>query len=76
MLKGVKGYRYRVTVEPMEGPTGERIEQSPIVFEALNHDEILGRVECRRRRGEFDSDTGSLPDGRLKAFLGSRASTQ
>jgi len=24
----MKGYRYRITVEPLEGPKGQRIEQS------------------------------------------------
>jgi hypothetical protein len=62
------GYRYRITVEPVEGPKGERIEQHPLVFEAVNHDEILGLVERRRERGEFDRDeTASLIVG-LKLF--------
>jgi hypothetical protein len=64
----VKGYRYRITVEPLEGPKGERIEQSSLVFEAVNHDEILGLVERRRQRGEFDRDTSASLMIGLKLF--------
>lgn len=64
----MKGYRYRVTVEPLEGPKGERIEQSPLVFETVNHDEILGLVERRRQRGEFDDDTAASLIVGLKLF--------
>jgi len=62
------GYRYRITVEPIEGPKGERIEQDPLVFEAINHDEILGLVERRRERGEFDRDTAASLMVGLKLF--------
>jgi hypothetical protein len=62
------GYRYRITVEPIEGPKGERIEQVPLVFEAVNHDEILGLVQRRRERGEFDDNTAACMMVGLKLF--------
>lgn len=64
----VKGYRYRITVEPLDGPKGEPIEQAPLVFEAVNHDEIIGLVERRRQRGEFDTDTAASLMVGLKLF--------
>jgi hypothetical protein len=64
----MKGYRYRITVEPLEGPKGEPIGQPPLVFEAVNHDEILRLVERRRERGEFDSDTAASLMVGLKLF--------
>jgi hypothetical protein len=64
----VKGYRYRITVEPLEGPKGEPIEQPTLVFEAVNHDEIIGLVERRRDRGEFDRDTSASLIVGLKLF--------
>ena len=64
----MKGYRYRITVEQLEGPKGQRIEQSPLVFETVNHDEILGLVERRRQRGEFDHDTAASLIVGLKLF--------
>ncbi len=62
------GYRYRITVEPLEGPKGERIEQVPLVFEAVNHDEILALVERRCERGDFDRETTAALMVGLKLF--------
>lgn len=36
------GYRYRITVEPLTDKRGEPLEAETLVFEAENHDEILG----------------------------------
>lgn len=64
----MRGYRYRITVEPIEGPKGERIEQAPLVFEAANHDEILELVERRRQRRDFDGNTAACLMIGLKLF--------
>ena len=64
----MKGYRYRVTVEPIEGPRGEQIEHDPLIFEAVNHDEILGLVDRRRQGGEFDENTAACMMVGLKLF--------
>ena len=50
----MKGYRYRITVEPLADAKGEPIPQAPLVFEAGNHDELLGLAQRVRERGEFD----------------------
>src|SRR6476620_9849355 len=64
----MKGYRYRGTVEPIEGPRGEQIEHDPLTFEAVNHDEILGLVDRRRQSGEFDENTAACMMVGLKLF--------
>ncbi len=64
----MKGYRYRVTVEPLEDSKGEPIREAPLSFETVNHDELLGLVQRVRQRGEFDEDTAASLLIGLKLF--------
>ena len=64
----MKGYRYRITVEPLSDAKGEPIPQAPLVFEAVNHDELLGLAQRVRERGEFDENTAASLLIGLKLF--------
>ena len=50
-------YRYKITVEALNGAKGEPMEGRSLSFEAANHDDILGIVERMRTRLPFDADT-------------------
>jgi len=53
----MKKHRYRVTLEYIADTDGNPVNQEPLVFEAGNHDEIIGIVELARRRKLFDDET-------------------
>jgi hypothetical protein len=64
----MNSYRYRITVEALTDAKGQPVEGRSLVFEAANHDDILGIVERMRSRLPFDADTvASLGIG-LKLF--------
>lgn len=48
------GYRYRITVEPLTDKNGEPLDLAPLVFEAENHDEILGIVKRIQERDDLN----------------------
>lgn len=53
----MKQHRYRITLEYLADADGNPQDQAPLVFEAGNHDEIIGIVELVRSRGLFDAQT-------------------
>lgn len=53
----MKQHRYRITLEYIADSDGNPVSQAPLVFEAGNHDEIMGIVELVRRRELFDDQT-------------------
>jgi hypothetical protein len=50
-------HRYRITVEHIATPHAGEPLHPPLVFEAGNHDEILGIVARNQARGPFDRET-------------------
>lgn len=64
----MKGYRYRITVEPLHDAKGQPIDEPPLTFETENHDEILALIRRRQQRGDFEpEDQASLTLG-VKLF--------
>lgn len=62
------GYRYRIIVEPIENAKGELIPETPLTFEAVNHDELLSLVARIQQRSSLNTDdTACLMIG-LKLF--------
>lgn len=55
----MKQHRYRITLEYIADSDGNPVSQAPLVFEAGNHDEIMGIVELIRRRELFDDQTAA-----------------
>lgn len=56
----MKQHRYRITVEHVADKDGQPPgESAALVFEAGNHDELLGVVEKIRSRQWFDPDTSA-----------------
>lgn len=64
----MKQHRYRVTLEYLAGPHGEKPEQAPLFFEAANHDDIFAIVERMRSRPEFDREEAAALAVGLKLF--------
>jgi hypothetical protein len=64
----VKGHRYRITVEHLFTAKGEAVDKPPLVFEALNHDDLLAIAERVRTRPDIPpEDAAPLAIG-LKLF--------
>lgn len=64
------GYRYRITLEPLTDKHGDPLEAETLVFEAENHDEILGivkRLQAREDLGFGEEKTAAFAVG-LKLF--------
>lgn len=64
------GYRYRITLEPLIDNKGEPLHAETLVFEAENHDEILGivkRLQAREDLGFGAEKTAAFAVG-LKLF--------
>lgn len=53
----MKQHRYRVTLEYISDADGNPVNETPLVFEVGNHDEIIGIVELVRDRKLFDAQT-------------------
>lgn len=53
----MKQHRYRVTLEYLADADGNPQQRDPLVFEAGNHDEIVGIVELVRGKKLFDAET-------------------
>ena len=53
----MKQHRYRITLEHLTDAYGNPQQRDPLVFEAGNHDEIIGLVELARSRELFDAQT-------------------
>jgi len=66
----VKSHLYRSTVDHMEDPSGNAVEQSPLVFDARSHDDVFKIVDAMKGKMEFDeADTATFAVG-LKLFGG------
>lgn len=64
----MKGHRYRVSVEHLATARGEAVDRPPLVFEAVNHDDIIAIAERMGASGRFEKDeAASLAIG-LKLF--------
>ena len=65
----MKGHKFRVTIEHVATPKGEAVEREPLVFEAVNHDDIIAIAERMIESGKWgDKDqTAQLLIG-LKMF--------
>ncbi len=50
------GYRYRITVEPLNDKKGEPLNAEPLSFEVENHDEILSIVNRITARDDLGFD--------------------
>ena len=64
----MNSYRYRITVEALTGAKGEPVEGRSLIFDASNHDDILGIVERMRARLPFDAHTTAALGVGLKVF--------
>lgn len=67
-MEGTEMYGYRVTLEGTTDQQGNPVADRKIVFEAKNHDDLLGIVERIRARGDFDADTAAALAVGLKLF--------
>lgn len=54
--EGRLAYRYRITVEPLVDEGVAPDAREPLVFTAVNHDDILGVLEKTRGQVELDED--------------------
>ena len=50
-----RGHHYRITIEPLAHPRGEEL-RPPLVFEAINHDDIIGIAERLREKAHLEPD--------------------
>lgn len=66
----MSGYRYRITVEPLNDKKGEPLDLPPVSFEVENHDEILSIIEAIKARDDlgFDEKTATSFAVGLKLF--------
>lgn len=64
----MKNHRYQVTVEYLEDPQGNPVEDHLLRFPVSNHDEIIGIVERIRGMGHFERDEAAAFAVGLKLF--------
>lgn len=64
----MKGHRYRVTIEHVGTAHEGADRQQELVFEAVNHDEIIGIVERLRASGHYAEDEAAALGIGLKLF--------
>jgi|GEM_PF-407899 len=50
-----RGHTYRITVEPIAHPRGEEL-RPPFVFEATNHDDIIGIAQRVQAKGYLEPE--------------------
>lgn len=65
---GMRGHRYRVTIEHLGTPRDGMEKQDELVFEAVNHDEIIGIVQRIRASGHYSADEAAALGIGLKLF--------
>lgn len=63
-----RGHRYRVTIEHLGTPRDGMEKQDELVFEAVNHDEIIGIVQRIRASGHYSADEAAALGVGLKLF--------
>ncbi len=63
-----RGHRYRVTIEHLGTPRDGMEKQDELVFEAVNHDEIIGIVQRIRASGHYSADEAAALGLGLKLF--------
>jgi hypothetical protein len=64
----MRGHRYRVTIEHVGTPRDGIERQPPLVFETVNHDEIIGIVARIRASGHYSEDEAASLGIGLKLF--------
>jgi len=64
----MRGHRYRVTVEHLGTPRDGMEKQPELVFEAVNHDEIISIVQRIRASGHYADDEAAAIGIGLKLF--------
>jgi hypothetical protein len=64
----MRGHRYRVTIEHVGTPRDGLERQAPLVFETVNHDEIIGIVQRIRASGHYNEDEAASLGIGLKLF--------
>jgi hypothetical protein len=64
----MRGHRYRVTIEHVGTPRDGLERQAPLVFETVNHDEIIGIVQRIRASGQYSEDEAASLGIGLKLF--------
>jgi hypothetical protein len=64
----MNSYRYRITVEALTDASGEPVKGRTLIFEAMNHDDILAIVGRLRDRLPFDGVTVASLGVGLKLF--------
>lgn len=65
---GMRGHRYRVTVEHLGTPRAGMDRQPELVFETVNHDEIIAIVQRMRASGHYSEDEAASLGLGLKLF--------
>ncbi len=65
---GMRGHRYRVTLEHLGTPRDGMAKQPDLVFEAVNHDEIIAIVQRIRASGQYSADEAAALGLGLKLF--------
>jgi hypothetical protein len=65
---GMRGHRYRVTIEHLGTPRDGMAKQPDLVFEAVNHDEIIAIVQRIRAGGDYSADEAAALGIGLKLF--------
>lgn len=64
----MRGHRYRVTIEHLGTPRDGMEKQPELVFEAVNHDEIIAIVQRIRAGGHYAEDEAASLGIGLKLF--------
>jgi hypothetical protein len=64
----MRGHRYRVTIEHLGTPRDGMDRQPELVFEAVNHDDIISIVQRIRASGHYSEDEAASLGIGLKLF--------
>lgn len=65
---GMRGHRYRVTIEHIGTPRDGMDRQPDLVFEAINHDDVIAIVQRIRASGHYGEDEAAALGIGLKLF--------
>ena len=61
-------HAYRITVEHLAAPHGEKVRQNPLCFETTNRDNIFNIADHLKRQHEFPDDQAEAFAVGLKLF--------
>lgn len=64
----MKGNLYKFTVEHLQDKKGNAVESEPLVFEAVNHDDLFKIVEVMKGKMDLDEEDATAFAFGLKLF--------